>query len=199
MLNVRSRVGVAAVTTGAVVLLAVPVVAAGQVPVVDQVVGGVTETAQSLVPAPVAAPVPAPPTPVPAPAPAPAPAPQPAPTPVPAAPATPAPKEAPRQAASAGGSGGSSGSGSATGTATAKASGKTKRPATASAASDDKAKAAQDESAGPTDVEIADQAVAAPEDASPSTLPFTGLQLALMGLAGLAAIAGGGVLRRASR
>jgi pyruvate dehydrogenase E2 component (dihydrolipoamide acetyltransferase) len=200
MLNGRSRVGVVAVTTGAAVLLALPVVAAGQVPGVDQVVGGVTETAESLVPAPVAAPAPAPPAPLPAPAPAPspAPAPQAAPAPAPAAPTAPAPSAAPRQAASAG-----DGNGGSTGTATAKASGKSsgkaKRAALASAAADDKAKAAQDENAGPTDVEIADQAVEAPEDASPATLPFTGLQLALMGMAGLAAITAGGMLRRASR
>ena len=61
------------------------------------------------------------------------------------------------------------------------------------------ASAAQDDGGNPTDVEIADQAVDAPEDASPASLPFTGLQLLLMGMVGLAAIAGGGVLRRASR
>jgi 2-oxoglutarate dehydrogenase E2 component (dihydrolipoamide succinyltransferase) len=204
MLNVRSRVGVVTVATGAAVLLALPVVAAGQVPGVDQVVGGVTETAESLVPAPVAAPAPAPATPAPstsrpAPAPAAAPAPQAAPAPSAAAPAAaPAPSATARQAASAGGGGGSS-SGKASAKASGKGSGETKRHTTASAASDKKAAAAQGENAGPTDVEIADQVVDTPEDASPSTLPFTGLQLALMGMAGLAALAGGGVLRRASR
>ncbi|MEA2408749.1 MAG: hypothetical protein QOE69_2868, partial [Thermoleophilaceae bacterium] len=83
MLNVRSRIGMVAVGTSAAVLLAVPVVAAGQVPVVQEVVGGVTQTAESLAPAP--APVPA----LPAPA-AKAPAPQ-----------TPAPKPAPQPASSA--------------------------------------------------------------------------------------------------
>jgi hypothetical protein len=61
------------------------------------------------------------------------------------------------------------------------------------------ATAAQDDGGSPTDVEIADQAAEAPEGASPASLPFTGLQLLLMGMAGLAAIAGGGMLRRASR
>jgi hypothetical protein len=61
MHGVRSRVGAVSVTAGAAVLLAVPVVAAGQVPGVGEVVGGVTETAQNLAPAPVAAPLPAPP------------------------------------------------------------------------------------------------------------------------------------------
>ena len=44
----RSRVGVVSVAAGAAVLLALPVVAAGQVPVVDQVVGGVKQTAESI-------------------------------------------------------------------------------------------------------------------------------------------------------
>jgi hypothetical protein len=35
-----------------------------------------------------------------------------------------------------------------------------------------------------------------PEDASPDTLPFTGLQLALMALVGLAVAGGGLALRR---
>ena len=51
MLDLRSRAGIVGVATGTA-LLALPVVAAGQVPVVDQVVGGVTQTAQSLAPAP---------------------------------------------------------------------------------------------------------------------------------------------------
>jgi hypothetical protein len=200
MLNVRSRVGVVAVTTGAAVLLALPVVAAGQVPGVDQVVGGVTETAENLVPAPVAAPAP-PPAPLPAPAPAPRPAAQPAPA--PAAPAAPAPA-APQPKATS--TTGSTSSGSASGRGSerrgAMASSSAKRAHSARdrrAASGVKATAAQDDGGSPTDVEIADQAVEAPEDASPSTLPFTGLQLLLMGMVGLAAIASGGVLRRASR
>ena len=48
----RSRTGVVSITVGAAVLLALPVVAAGQVPGVDQVVGGVKETAESIAPAP---------------------------------------------------------------------------------------------------------------------------------------------------
>ncbi len=54
MIDVRSRRAAAAVATSAAVLLSVPVVAAGQVPGVDQVVGGVQQTAESLVPAPAA-------------------------------------------------------------------------------------------------------------------------------------------------
>lgn len=42
----------------------------------------------------------------------------------------------------------------------------------------------------------ADEIIELPEDASPDTLPFTGLQLALMSMAGLVAIAGGAALRR---
>ena len=54
----RSRVGVVSVATGTAILLALPVVATGQVPGVDQVVGGVTETAQSIAPAAPALPAP---------------------------------------------------------------------------------------------------------------------------------------------
>src|SRR5262245_24335455 len=50
MFDLRSRAGIVGVATGAA-LLALPVVAAGQVPVVDQVVAGVTQTARSLGPA----------------------------------------------------------------------------------------------------------------------------------------------------
>ena len=45
----------------------------------------------------------------------------------------------------------------------------------------------------------ASQAVDAPEGANPDTLPFTGLQLALIAMAGLAALAGGAALRRGTR
>src|SRR5215208_1899884 len=67
MHNVRSRTGVIAITSAAAVLLALPVVAAGQVPGVGQVVGGVTQATGILTQAP------APPAPVPAAAPSPAP------------------------------------------------------------------------------------------------------------------------------
>jgi hypothetical protein len=50
-----------------------------------------------------------------------------------------------------------------------------------------------------TDVQIADGVADAPRDASPSTLPFTGLQLALMAMLGLGAVAGGALLRRGAR
>jgi len=55
-----------------------------------------------------------------------------------------------------------------------------------------------DASAAETDTQIADDPASAPRDASPATLPFTGLQLALVLLAGLAAIAAGTVIRRAA-
>jgi hypothetical protein len=42
----------------------------------------------------------------------------------------------------------------------------------------------------------ADEIIELPEDASPDTLPFTGLQLALMALSGLAVVAAGLALRR---
>jgi hypothetical protein len=42
---------------------------------------------------------------------------------------------------------------------------------------------------------VADEAVELPEDASPATLPFTGLQLALLALVGLATAAGGLLVR----
>jgi hypothetical protein len=46
---------------------------------------------------------------------------------------------------------------------------------------------------------VASQAADVPEDAGPETLPFTGLQLALIVMAGLAALAGGMVLHRSAR
>jgi hypothetical protein len=67
------------------------------------------------------------------------------------------------------------------------------------AASDKKASASQGSGGNPTDTQIADDPASAPRDASPATLPFTGLQLALMGMLGVAAIAAGGALRRGVR
>jgi hypothetical protein len=43
---------------------------------------------------------------------------------------------------------------------------------------------------------VAVDTVELPEDASPETLPFTGFGLAFIGLGGLAALAGGLMLRR---
>ncbi|MEA2409116.1 MAG: hypothetical protein QOE69_3235, partial [Thermoleophilaceae bacterium] len=77
------------------------------------------------------------------------------------------------------------------------ASAASKRGTRAHAAADAGARASQAD--GPTDVQIADQTVDLPADASPSTLPFTGLQLALMALLGLAALAAGTALRRGVR
>jgi len=48
-------------------------------------------------------------------------------------------------------------------------------------------------------VATASQTPDLPEDPSPSNLPFTGLQLALMAMVGLAAVATGSVLRRGTR
>src|SRR5688500_14669511 len=58
----RSRTGVVSITVSAAVLLALPVVASGQVPGVDKVVGGVTDTAQSVAPVSVPPALPAPPS-----------------------------------------------------------------------------------------------------------------------------------------
>jgi hypothetical protein len=182
MFDLRSRAGIVGVATGAA-LLALPVVAAGQVPVVGQVVGGVTETAQTLAPAPVSpvalpAPVakPAPPG-LAAPAPAPAPAPR-----LAAAPASSAGDKTPPAPA-----------------AEATASGKQRGGATARAASGEVASEAQSDSAGhqgtgTTGVDAANSG----DTGGPAALPFTGLQLVLLGMAGLAALAGGALLRRAT-
>jgi hypothetical protein len=218
MLDVRSRAGVIAVTTSAAVLVGLPVVAFGQVPVVEPVVNGVTNTANTIVQAPVAPPsLPAAPAPAPAPAPAaPAPAPQvQLPAPPPAAP-TPAAQAPAPQAPAATGSGSAQARGA--GTATRQSSGGGKAAARRSAKAADrsakrggsrgdraKAKAsgdagsppAEEKARGGSEVAIASQeADALPEDANPTTLPFSGLQLALMAIAGLAALLGGMALRR---
>jgi hypothetical protein len=196
----RSRVGVVSITAGAAVLLALPMVAAGQVPGVDQVVGGVTQTAESVAPAPVAPALPAPPAQVQAPAPKP-PAAAPAPAPQAAAPAASTPA-APRQSASSAAPQGGSSSGGASAHSASKAGSAAKGDsgARARSESDAPARASQDRSAEESSgSELASQAVNLPEDASPATLPFTGLELALIAMAGLAALAGGLTLRRSVR
>ncbi len=121
-LHSRSRAAVTVAATGAAILLAVPVVALGQVPGVDQVVGGVNQAVQDVVKA-----APAPPVRLPAPAQAPKPAPV-APAPAPAAsapaPSAPAPAaQAPTRSATA------SASQSSGGTTSAHASGGTRSKA----------------------------------------------------------------------
>ena len=218
MLDVRSRAGVIAVTTSAAVLVGLPVVAFGQVPGVPQVVGGVTETANSLVqapgappslPAPAPAPVPVPAAPAPAPAPqvqAPAP-PSAAPKPAAQAPAAQAP------AASNPGSAQARSAGTATGSSGGSAKASPRRSATAAdrsgrgdgrrgerakaMASGDAGQAPAERSAGGSEPAFASQGVdELPDDASPANLPFTGLQLALMAIIGVAALLGGVALRR---
>lgn len=182
MFNLRSRAAFAGVTAGAV-LLAVPVVALGQVPGVDQVVGGVNQAAHDVVRA-------APPVRLPAPAPQPAPA---APAPAPAAsapaPAASAPAATPTRGAAASASQGSGGS---AGTASAHAaSGKRAKSGAgvqAHAATDNGASGSE-ANVSQTDTHIADDPASATSEASPETLPFTGLQLALVLMAGLAAVA----------
>jgi hypothetical protein len=205
MLNVRSRAGVIAVTTSAAVLVGLPVVAFGQVPGVPQVVGGVTETANSLVQTPVV-PAPAPaPAPVPAPAPA---APAPAPAPQVQAPATQAPAASntgSAQARSAGTATKRSG-GSARASArrsakaadrSAKREGRRGDRAKAKASGDAGSTPAEEQSANRSELALASQeADALPDDASPAKLPFSGLQLALMAITGLVALVGGMALRR---
>ncbi|HEX6584941.1 MAG TPA: hypothetical protein VF056_15180 [Thermoleophilaceae bacterium] len=62
------------------------------------------------------------------------------------------------------------------------------------------ARASQDDSADEAvDSGVADPVADLPEDAGPDTLPFTGLQLVLVAMAGLVALAGGLVLRRSAR
>jgi hypothetical protein len=62
------------------------------------------------------------------------------------------------------------------------------------------ARASQDDSAGEVaGSDLASQAGDLPLDASAEALPFTGLELALIVMAGLAALAGGAVLRRSAR
>jgi hypothetical protein len=225
MLDVRSRAGVIAVTTSAAVLVGLPVVAFGQVPGVPQVVGGVTETADSLVQAPVAPP----PLPAPAPAPAPAPvpaAPAPAPAPQVQAPAPPsaAPKPAAQApaaqapaaqapAASNPGSAQARSAGTATGSSGGSAKASARRSATAAdrsskgdgrrderakaMASGDAGQAPTEQSAAGSEPAFASQGVdELPDDASPANLPFTGLQLALMAIIGVAALVVGVALRR---
>ena len=214
MFDLRSRAGIVGVATGAA-LLALPVVAAGQVPVVDQVVGGVTRTAQILAPAPV------PPVTLPAPPATPAP---PAQVPALGAPASPglaappagsqAAAAAPRQGASTRAPSLSGGGRAARspGARASRAKAETRQhhgTVTAGAASDESASAAQAESAAApsagasgaddaaaTDVEIA--AADSGDQGGAAALPFTGLQLVLIGMAGLATLAGGALLRRAA-
>jgi hypothetical protein len=180
-------------------LLSLPVVAVGQVPGVDQVVGGVNQAARGVIQAAPAPPVRLPAAPAPAPRSAPVPA---APAPAPAAPvpSASAPPAAPAGSAPAFGSQASDGS--ASGGTSARTSGKRANGGShvqALAASDKKASASQDSGAMPTDTQIADEAASVPRDASPDTLPFTGLQLALVLMAGMTALAVGAVTRRAVR
>jgi hypothetical protein len=204
MLNVRSRAGVIGVTAGATVLLAVPVVAFAQVPSVDQVVGDVNDAAQGVVEKAPARSLPAP-----------------AATPAPGAPAqsrsapggsSPAQSHSapPQRSSEQRSSGSSSSHGGGSGASSAHARAAEKAPADGERhrrpeASGDKRNAAPDfgdptMAATPaTDVQIADGTADAPGDASPGALPFTGLQLALMAMLGLMAIAGGALLRRGAR
>ncbi len=221
MLNVRSRAGVIAVTTGAAVLVGLPVVAFAQVPVVAPVVNGVTDTANSIVQTPVAPPsLPALPAPVPAPPQAPA-VQAPAPAPqfqAPAHPSAPKPAaQAPAAQAPAASNPGSAqvrsagtatkrsgGSGRASAHSSAKAAGRSAKGegrrgdrAKAKASGDAGRAPAEEQSAGGSEPAFASQGVdELPDDASPANLPFTGLQLALMAIVGLAALVGGVALRR---
>lgn len=217
MFNVRSRAGVVAVTAGATLLVALPVVSLGAVPAVDHLPGNANETARDVV---TSAPKPSLPAHAQAPAVTPAPRAQ---TPANSDSAPTRPTQAPRSAPADGHSRApqhssqSRGRGHSRALARGHAGGSPQGEAAgqddqAPQASDKKRKAASgdDTNAAPesgdetvsglaTDVEIADGSAAAPRDASPATLPFTGLQLALMGMFGLMAVAGGALLRRGVR
>lgn len=96
----------------------------------------------------------------------------------------------------------SQGSGGSAGLAPAHAaSGKRAKSGTgvqAHAAADNDASGSE-ANASQTDTQIADDPASATSEASPETLPFTGLQLALVLMAGLAALAAGSVMRRTAR
>jgi hypothetical protein len=199
MFDVRSRAAVVGTTAGAAVLLALPVVSWAQVPGVDQVVGKVGNTVQGVTGAVPAAP--ARPAPAPAPAPAaakPAPASSaPAPAAAPAAPAAQRSTATSSAVPATGGASTGSSSGSS-GRPAASASASSKRGAAAHAVGGGKASASAYDGAA-TDTQIADDPASAPRDASPASLPFTGLALILVAIAGMAALATGGMLRRFAR
>jgi hypothetical protein len=215
MPDLRSRAGFVGLTTAAAALLAMPVVAVGQVPGLDGVVGGVKERVQNAAPRPPVN-VPAPPVDLPArPAP-PAPAPKGQGSPPAQGPAVQAPPASPQappahaRAKKLAGSGGgeqpgpapspspnepAAGEGGGSGDGGSKAGG-----GDGGGGDDGKTvDTSQDDGGTPTDVEIADEVVEAPVDASPSTLPFTGFQLALIAALGLAALGTGLGLRRGAR
>jgi hypothetical protein len=219
MLDVRSRTGMIAVTTGAALLLALPVVAAGQVPGVGDVVGGVKGKVEGAAP-----PLPAPAAPhvnLPAPAAPHAPAPKAHGSPPAQGPAAQAPAASPqappaharsKKPANPGGGGGerpgpapspsqnepAAGEGGGAGDGGSKAGSGDGGAGDGGGDGGKTVNTSQDDGA-PTDVEIADQVVEAPVDANPSTLPFTGFQLALLLALGLAAVGTGFALRRGAR
>jgi len=198
MLNVRSRTGVVALTSGAAVLLALPVVASGQVPGVDQVVRDVTQAAGTVTQAP------APPAPLPAPAPAPAPAPQAAPAPAPAAPRSPSPAT-PRTTAAPSSAQGSDGPtrtpahGSARASGASDSGGVRAHSSQQSGAPEDQGDAAPARASSSERAGGADAGAGGVDDPGPGSLPFTGLELSLIGLVGCAALLGGAALRRGLR
>jgi hypothetical protein len=70
------------------------------------------------------------------------------------------------------------------------------------AASSDKAEGTKAKAAGKVDAAeaaVAGDAADLPDNASPERVPFTGLQLALVAMAGLAALAAGAVVRHGTR
>jgi hypothetical protein len=224
----RFRVGVIA-TAGTAAVLSLPVVATGQVPSVGGVVGGVTDQLPSLpvpsVPAPaLPAPLPAPPPQAPAPAPAPtAPAPT-VPAPSPSLPSAPSVAELPNTGgnapAPAGSAPGSStpatgrsapsvattaeGSRKSADTGSSRSSRHRDGGAKAKGSNDEPAGASGDESPAKADAALASAAVQAdpadlPDNPSPDTAPFTGLQLAYMVAMGLMLAAAGMTFRRMAR
>lgn len=219
------RFGVIALATAVMAVLSGPMVAAGQVPPVTDVVDGVTDQLPSLPASPVPLPTPVLPAPLPevqAPAPAPAPVPAPAPALPAPAPSLPTPtlpgsgagsgqtaQTAPAQSGSGAGDSSAQSIRASTekrsGAARANAPGDSRKPrrgrdAKARESAEKPARARTQESAEVSAAAaLAQDAADLPDDASPETAPFTGLELSLLMGLGVMALGGGLVLRLTAR
>jgi hypothetical protein len=197
MSDVRTRAGAVAVTAAA--LLALPVVAEGQVPVVGQIVSGGSGTVQSVTEQ-------RPPSAL-----LDAPAGQPPSAPAPPAPFTsrtaavhPQPAPARSPAASSHGAGGPAGTSSPksagtrhVGASAASSSARKKAKTRAGASGEESAADARQEDGGSAGSSAADVTNVGGDSAA--RLPFTGFELLLAAMAGLAMFAGGALLRHGAR